>query len=471
MWRRSNIPGNRDSDQSISEEDEEYGNGDFGGNDMSPSGNSREEGGLLLQTRLENLIGCGEVNYASQTGNLSPEASSQKSLPLEDDVEVPDSQEESNFAPLRKPRSTCISDAESVSDDEIPQYSKMTTWSTVTKETKALIHLNGDASFSLSRSSGSKTKRCNKVVKDQVRRKFSFHSHTHGEMSSKINGIPENLETCDQVVEEDPIADCLHGFDEETENRDGVTVSASRVIQYGCADHAISKLLDSLPDTSRATKRSVDPYCRRRRSRLKYAHKGSSSTLQDRATDDELPGPMDSESSSDYEPRYQSSVPDTRNQKKKFLGDQFNEALKAASLSNGGQLFTSPYLSGCGLYGKLQQVIKREREEEMEILKTLQVGVGQRDAWRYVDVRILSRGLEARLVVCKCSAVNDVEDSPLLKNSRVGKETTIIFSTKVCSDVDIEVGSVIRIYSPWKEVELKNKNKEVIILCSYFSIM
>ncbi|EOA36719.1 hypothetical protein CARUB_v100123490mg, partial [Capsella rubella] len=62
MWRRSNLPGNLDSDQSISgedeEEDEEHINVSLGENDMWPSenANAKEEGGLLLQTKLEKLI-------------------------------------------------------------------------------------------------------------------------------------------------------------------------------------------------------------------------------------------------------------------------------------------------------------------------------------------------------------------------------------------------------------------------------
>lgn len=73
-------------------------------------------------------------------------------------------------------------------------------------------------------------------------------------------------------------------------------------------------------------------------------------------------------------------------------------------------------------------------------------------------------------------------------------ETRVIFNPKVCVDVDIEIGSFVRIYEPWsvsipllytlvtklfwcdisflnlnrKEMEVK-KTKEVIIMCSYFS--
>ncbi|KAG7644871.1 hypothetical protein ISN45_At01g002090 [Arabidopsis thaliana x Arabidopsis arenosa] len=75
MWRRRNLPGNPDSDQSISEEEEEIINVSLGENDMWPSENAKEEeGGLILQTKLEKLIGCGALNYARDPGDVTVEA-------------------------------------------------------------------------------------------------------------------------------------------------------------------------------------------------------------------------------------------------------------------------------------------------------------------------------------------------------------------------------------------------------------
>ncbi|MCI01621.1 hypothetical protein A2U01_0022648 [Trifolium medium] len=47
-----------------------------------------------------------------------------------------------------------------------------------------------------------------------------------------------------------------------------------------------------------------------------------------------------------------------------------------------------------------------------------------------------------------------------------GGQRTIIFNPRVCDNVDLEVGSLIRIYPPWKKVQVGN---DTIILCSYFS--
>lgn len=97
------------------------------------------------------------------------------------------------------------------------------------------------------------------VVKDHVRPKFSFHSHTHGETSSKISDMAEHLEpAADMAIEEDPIAESPHDFDEISENRQGITDMAIEV-RNGCTEESISKLLDIPTDKIRVAKRSSKP--------------------------------------------------------------------------------------------------------------------------------------------------------------------------------------------------------------------
>ncbi|KAG2255156.1 hypothetical protein Bca52824_074450 [Brassica carinata] len=410
MWRRSDLPGNPDSDQSIS----------------------------ACLCVLSFPGGCGgESNYAEETGYISLEATPRKlSSSLE---EVPDSPEETYFASSTRDGLTCIFAHDSVPDDEVPHDEPVTTWSTISKEAKSLLHLNGIAAVSSSHSSALRAKRGSKVVKDNARPKFSFHSPAHGETSSKISDMAEYFELADDLsaIEEDPIAECPNSCDEISDNTE-------------------------------------DAYSRRQGKCLKFAYKGSSSNIQDSdSTDDELPGPMDSGSSTDDEPSYQSSVPNITNQKKQFVGDLFNEAVKASSLNKEGLSFDSPKLSGgFSLYGKLQQIMKQEKEMEIEITKKLQCGIGQADASSYIDIKIMSRHLEGKLIVCKCSVIDLPGDSLLFKNTQAlaarDTETTVIFNPKVSVDVDIEIGSFVRVHAPWKEMEVKN-TMEVIILCSYFS--
>lgn len=81
------------------------------------------------------------------------------------------------------------------------------------------------------------------VVKDNARPKFSFHSHAHGEKSSKISDMAEYFEPPDDdqaAIEEDPIAECPNDSDEISDN----------------TEDAVSMLLIPPPDKIRVTKRS-----------------------------------------------------------------------------------------------------------------------------------------------------------------------------------------------------------------------
>ncbi|OAP18012.1 hypothetical protein AXX17_AT1G02160 [Arabidopsis thaliana] len=341
----------------------------------------RNKRGLLLQTKLEKLIGCGELNYARETGDVTLEATLRKiSSSLEDVVEVPDSPEESYISSSRRTGLACISAQENGSDDEITHDEQVATWSAISKETKSLIHLNGVASVASSHLSGFRAKKSSNGLKDHGRPKFSFNSHTHGETSSKISDMAEIFEPDveDQAIEEDPIIECPNSFDERSENRQGVSVAESREVLHECTKDAVPKLQEIPLDKIRLIKRSSELDSRHEAKSRKFTHKGNSSNFQDSDTDDELPGPMDSGSSSDDEPSYQSSVPNISNQKKQFVGDRFDEAIKASSLSKEGLLFGSPKLSGgSSLYGKLQQIMKQEKETEMEIMRKLQSGIGE----------------------------------------------------------------------------------------------
>ncbi|KAG5391267.1 hypothetical protein IGI04_032808 [Brassica rapa subsp. trilocularis] len=479
MWRRSIVPGNPDSD-SISEEEEEQIDVSLGENDEMLCPRKRITtpnkarwthrfclifafGRLHFRKELAYVFFLsfpgGEPNYAEETGYISLEATPRKiSSSLE---EVPDSPEESYFASSTRDGLTCISPHETVPCDEMPHDDPVATWSAISKEAKSLLHLNGIAPISSSHSSALRAKRGSKVVKDNARPKFSFHSHAHGEKSSKISDMAEYFEPPDDdqaAIEEDPIAECPNDSDEISDN----------------TEDAVSMLLIPPPDKIRVTKRSSKSYSRRQGKCLKFAHKGSSTNIQDSdSADDELPGPMDSGSSTDDEPTCQSSVPNISNQKRQFVGDLFNEAVKASSLNKEGHSFDSPKLSGgSSLYGKLQQIMKQEKEMEIEITKKLQCGMGQADASSYIDIKIMSRHLEGKLIVCKCSVIDLPVDSLLFKNTQAlaakDTETTVIFNPKVCVDVDIEIGRFVRVHAPWKEMEVNN-TKEVIILCSYFS--
>ncbi|KAG2306491.1 hypothetical protein Bca52824_026239 [Brassica carinata] len=82
------------------------------------------------------------------------------------------------------------------------------------------------------------------AVKDNVRPNFSFHSHAHGETSSKISDMAEYLEPPDDnqaAIEEDPIAESPNDCDEISDN----------------TEDAISKLIIPPPDKIRLKKKKL----------------------------------------------------------------------------------------------------------------------------------------------------------------------------------------------------------------------
>ncbi|XP_039118230.1 uncharacterized protein LOC120254156 isoform X2 [Dioscorea cayenensis subsp. rotundata] len=94
------------------------------------------------------------------------------------------------------------------------------------------------------------------------------------------------------------------------------------------------------------------------------------------------------------------------------------------------------------------------------------------DESKFMDVQILSRVLEAKLTVCWCSLGENIESSEGDKSLQLAADVgmlkkNVIFSSKICDNVELEVGNRVRIYSPWKEVQVDEDER--IILCMYFS--
>lgn len=149
------------------------------------------------------------------------------------------------------------------------------------------------------------------------------------------------------------------------------------------------------------------------------------------------------------------------------MADHFQEAFCAASTRDERILFALPKHSGTGLFGKLQRVMQNEKERDMNFTKRLQAQASLKGS--YFDVRILSRSLEAKLTVCSCSFIqqNEWVDNHQIER-KIGRTTIVIFNSRLCSDIELEVGNLIRIYPPWKEVRIMAKD-EIVILSTYFS--
>ncbi|KAL0459676.1 UNVERIFIED_CONTAM: ATPase family AAA domain-containing protein 1 [Sesamum latifolium] len=122
--------------------------------------------------------------------------------------------------------------------------------------------------------------------------------------------------------------------------------------------------------------------------------------------DDDLPETLDSglPSRSDDEENPQSlksMIPRT-------MADQFHEAFGTVSaIDERPHLAFLDHSGSSGVYGKLQQVMLSEREKDMDYLKNISAGISSKDDRMYISVRILSRSLEAKLIVCSCAPVGE----------------------------------------------------------------
>ncbi|KAL5701170.1 hypothetical protein ACHQM5_026535 [Ranunculus cassubicifolius] len=153
------------------------------------------------------------------------------------------------------------------------------------------------------------------------------------------------------------------------------------------------------------------------------------------------------------------------------MTDKFQEVINAATVNDQGML--SATSKQTGYFSRLQQVMQTEKERHMEFLNQSR-GAIPRDEARFLDVKILSRYLDAKLTVCQCLLSQNASlSSECLLNSQIFNEDielrrTVIFSSRICNNVDLEVGNIIRIHPPWKVVEVPSKDGG-IILCTYFS--
>lgn len=138
--------------------------------------------------------------------------------------------------------------------------------------------------------------------------------------------------------------------------------------------------------------------------------------------------------------------------KMQTMADRFHDALGSSSViaENIGALNSLR----TGIFEKLQQVMQKEKERDIDFSKKLQAGAKPDGEFGCVDVNIISRYLDGKLIVCHCSFSKYTENSLLQAegigfDGSKGGQRTIIFSPRVCDNVDLEVGSLIRIHPPW----------------------
>ncbi|KAF7152434.1 hypothetical protein RHSIM_Rhsim01G0283000 [Rhododendron simsii] len=435
MWRKTTFAGNYDSDQSISEEEDLAS--DWPENCIALCGTEERKEQIQIQSQLER-----------QTGFFSDE-----------EVEFPVFHDDGGFISSPRLASLCNSEEEILSDNENPQEAGLRfpetekgsyPWSVVTKEAEALAHLTENARCSSLRAITSKENKHVKGGRGKSKSKFLFHFQSHKEdmplpplpvssnpevsMSSKFLPLLQGLEAVDKSTTANSMAELLDSYQEKTNSKMYKSMEAQRVQLVDERSVSLSGKIDmdnNIPPEDLDTESSSD--------------------------DGVLP--------QDNAQNLGLIIPDSV---QKAMSDKFQEAFGAASANEEGLHLP---LHGIGLFGKLQRVMQREKKTEVDFMKKLEIGANLKDEASCFDVEILSRCLEAKLTVCCCSLRRDNEGFQLTESLQMAKGAqrrtlTIIFSSRVCEDVELEVGNLICIHSPWNEVLGKD---EVIILSAYFS--
>ncbi|CAL4884973.1 unnamed protein product [Urochloa decumbens] len=152
--------------------------------------------------------------------------------------------------------------------------------------------------------------------------------------------------------------------------------------------------------------------------------------------------------------------------KQQTMADLFQEVFDPSNM----EVAVLPMRStGAGYHGRMLQIMQMEKDRHAEFLR--QFNMEQGDP-KEITVQIMSRSLEGKLAVCQClfqeksnsTIRSEASTDHAMSESRTKR--TIIFSPKICDNVDLLVGNIIRIFPPWKEVKLQ---EEDVILSTYFS--
>ncbi|PVH66853.1 hypothetical protein PAHAL_1G368600 [Panicum hallii] len=110
--------------------------------------------------------------------------------------------------------------------------------------------------------------------------------------------------------------------------------------------------------------------------------------------------------------------------------------------------------TGAGYHGRMQQIMQMEKDRHAEFLRQFNIEQGCLGDSKGITVQVMSRSLEGKLTVCCClfqeksnsTIRSDASTDHAMNESRTKR--TIIFSPKICDNVDLLVGNIIRIFPP-----------------------
>ncbi|KAG8389456.1 hypothetical protein BUALT_Bualt02G0231300 [Buddleja alternifolia] len=513
MWRRNelsfrnNAQEDQGSDQSISEEDEGL-ESEWKGNTISLGGALDNKGGMQVLSQLDLLRDSYELHSTEKESIASHERN--VGFFVDDEVENPHFNDKDGSA--RYPRhasathskrtiylptmaSISQSDEEIISDDEKanPPTDKITrdnaggTWSEASREVEALVLLNENSGCSSSHGVFmNETRSCKGGGRMKAKPKFLFRSYSHKKDPSLVVSGGNGRTSSDNILLPDEIGAAADGdmdkcmaesqlvlHENESEQPENHIVPSELARKHDSREHSMAEFLDCFQGRNGVLQGRSELEIEKRGKREQMGLKRNTSALGDRNLDDEdLPEDYESEppSPSDHEENPQSLkliIP------RRTMADHFHEAFGTVSVIDERPNLALPRPLCNRIYGKLQQVMQSEKERDMDYLKNLSAETSFKDENLSMSVRILSRSLEAKLIVCSCTSVGDGKNSDSGSNLQMemkdaARTLTIIFNPRICNDAELEVGNLIHVHQPWKEVPVKGKD-EVVFLCSYFS--
>ncbi|CAI9300498.1 unnamed protein product [Lactuca saligna] len=417
MWRATVFPENENSDQSISEDDDL--DGDLSEDHVSLGIPAEEKGKVQILSQLDMLRDANEVMHERHETSLHQKR--QADICVEDDVEFPYFATKSKFT--YNPQG-CNSDEDIVSDNEVHLSKYFTSEADKYQKMEPASSFGGNRAWLAA----------NTEAADADCGSFQFHPVSARSKRSYKGGQGKAKAKCKFSFRTQ-----LHNnhlFQDEDDFSQGTTTTVKCNKTKSTSEQLADKKRSILSITdNRYTDRDID------------------------IEDD--PDCLVSDSDSLEEDK---APPHIQEPKQKTIADQFHEALGAASTNEDGHMYavSRHTHTGFGLFGKLQRVMRIEKERDLYFLSKLQ----KQDEEGSFEVKIVSRSWEGKLTVCSCSRSSVENEEEQRKN------VSIIFSSRICGDVDLDVGMMVRIHPPWKQVNAKGKqhNTNIItILSTYYS--
>ncbi|KAF7080015.1 hypothetical protein CFC21_084166 [Triticum aestivum] len=368
----------------------------------------------------------------------------------------------------------CATTKKREDDNRMAGHNESAIWDEVQEEADELAHVHKDPhahSVSLLSAGTSKRSKCENKLKFSIR---GFNSILSGVKSeNSYAGEQEVLSGMRPAKAiETMMAEQFENIDEETETEELPPDFAHPTKN---ANISVAELLEDLQDRSASSVRtpfSIHQQTEAKEGKPKVSTSGKKILALLGQRD------LDSEEHSEHaigETSSEDEAEDTvRNNltmvnkdvkgNRKTMSDLFQEAFTATDMEGTALPMRS---TGAGYYGRMQQIMQMEKDRHAEFSRQYNRARDYLGDSKGVTVQILSRSLEGKLTVCLC-LLKEKSNLPLTDCDMddSSSKRTIIFSPKICDNVDLVEGNIIHIHPPWKEVKVK---EEEVMLCTYFS--